>query len=301
MNIARTLLALAAIALTAGCASTHPGNPADPIESLNRGIYKFNDTVDKAVAKPVAQGYSAVVPPPVRLMVGNFFSNLDDIIITVNDLLQFKIKQAISDSGRILVNSTVGIYGVADVASAVGMEKHNEDFGQTLGYWGVGSGPYIVLPILGPSTLRDSVGLYADSRPSKLRRVSHMRTRNQLYLTKAIDTRSQLLEQEKVIEEAAIDPYEFIRDAYLLRRQSLVYDGNPPRERYDDEEENGLDIENEQIPIPHTPSSQLEIAPAAIQVSSVNAPPASATAMPHSGEGSRGVHKIWVAQRTGIR
>lgn len=289
MNITRLLFALAAVTLT-GCASTHAKNPADPLESFNRGVYQFNDVVDKAVAKPVAKGYDAVMPEPGKMMVSNFFSNLDDVMVTANDLLQFKLVQAFSDAGRLLINTTVGAFGLVDIASITGYEKHDEDFGQTLGYWGVESGPYIVLPILGPSSLRDGIGLYADSRPSRLRRVKHMRSRNQLYVAKGISRRAELLEQEKVLDEAVIDRYEFIRDAYLLRRKSLVYDGNPPREKYDDEDEG---IDNEQVPIPSMPSSQLENVP--------GAQPAAVAAKPSLRSESPSVHRVWVAQRTGIR
>src|SRR3989338_6302756 len=191
------------------------------------------------------------MPLPGQVMVSNFFSNLDDVIVTLNDLLQFKFTQAACDGARFLFNSTFGVFGLIDVAHR--LEKHDEDFGQTLGYWGVGSGPYIVLPILGPSTVRDGAGLYVDSRPSRLRHVDHIRSRNQLYLTKAVNHRAQLLDQEKILDEAALDRYEFIRDAYLLRRRSLVYDGNPPREKYE-EEENGF--EYQEVPVPHRPSTQ---------------------------------------------
>jgi phospholipid-binding lipoprotein MlaA len=287
MYTIRIMLAIASITLT-GCASTHANNPADPLESFNRGVYQFNDALDKAIAKPVAKGYSTVMPEPGKIMVTNFFSNLDDVIVTANDLLQLKFTQAASDGSRFLFNTTFGVFGLLDVTSR--LEKHNEDFGQTLGYWGIGSGPYIVLPILGPSSVRDGIGLYVDSRPSKLRHVSHMRTRNQLYLTKAVNRRAQLLEQEKVLDEAVIDRYEFIRDAYLLHRQSLVYDGNPPRENYEEEDE---DIDNKQVPIPNVPSSQLDSAPAAqpIKVSQpAQDPDAQASAE------SPGVYKVWVAQ-----
>lgn len=293
MNTVRILLAFSAITL-AGCASTHARNPADPLESFNRGVYQFNDTVDKAIAKPVAQGYNAVMPVPGKIMVSNFFSNLDDVIITANDLLQLKFAQAASDGARFLFNSTFGVFGLLDVASR--LEKHNEDFGQTLGYWGAGSGPYLVLPFLGPSTIRDGVGLYADSFPSKIRHVNHMRSRNQLYLTKAINRRAQLLDQEKVLDEAALDRYEFIRDAYLLRRQSLVYDGNPPREKYE-EEENGF--EYQETPIPSVPSSQQNHLPAAPPAGSAQQQPASAA--PQTNAEHPSIHKVWIAQRTGIR
>jgi len=224
---------LASIILLSGCASAK--NPNDPLEPLNRGIYKFNDSVDKAIIKPVAQGYSAVMPTVGQVMVSNFFSNLDDVVVTVNDLLQLKLKQGFSDSVRFFVNSTVGVLGLIDVASRGGLKKHNEDFGQTLGKWGVGNGAYIVLPILGPSTIRDGVGLYADGYTSPTYQIPHMRTRNQAYLTKGLSTRAALLDQEEVMDEAMIDRYEFVRDTYLLYRKNLVYDGNPPRARYEDE------------------------------------------------------------------
>ncbi|MDO8294235.1 MAG: VacJ family lipoprotein [Gallionella sp.] len=295
MNAIHILIALATVTLT-GCASTHAKNPADPLESFNRGVYQFNDAVDKAIAKPVAQGYNAVMPVPGKIMVSNFFSNLDDVVITINDLLQFKFAQAASDGSRFLFNSTFGVFGLLDVTPR--LEKHNEDFGQTLGYWGVGSGPYIMLPLLGPSSVRDGVGLYADSRPSLLRRVNHIRTRNQLYLTKSINRRAQLLDQEKVLDEAALDRYEFIRDAYLLRRQSLVYDGNPPREKYEDDEESSF--EYKQVPIPGASSSRLDSTPAARPASTAQQQqPASAA--PRTDADLPNVHKVWIAQRTGIR
>jgi len=325
MNAIRILVALSAIALT-GCASIHGKNPADPLESFNRGVYQFNDAVDKAIAKPVAQGYNAVIPPPVKIMVSNFFSNLDDITVAINDLLQFKLVRAVSDGGRLVINTTIGIFGLVDIATPVGLEKHDEDFGQTLGYWGIGNGPYIMLPILGPSTLRDSIGLYVDSRPSRLRRVKHMRTRNQLYLTESVNRRAQLLDQEKVLEEAALDRYEFIRDAYLQRRQSQIYDGNPPREKYEGDE-NGFEYRQE--PIPNTPSAQQDDAPAAPAASTAQQQPALAApeinteslqdnapaalpadtaqqqqpafAAPQIDADLPSIHKIWIAQRTGIR
>ena len=221
--------------LLIGCAGAH--NPNDPLEPLNRGIYRFNDTVDKAVIKPVAQGYSAVMPAVGKTMVSNFFSNLDDVVVTANDLLQFKLVQGFSDGMRVFVNTTIGVFGLIDVASTGELKKHNEDFGQTLGKWGVGNGPYLVLPILGPSTLRDSAGLYVDGYPSPVYQIKHMRTRNQAYLGRGLNLRAELLDQEKVLREAMLDPYEFTRDSYLLYRKNLVYDGNPPRTRYDDMEE----------------------------------------------------------------
>jgi len=300
MKTSRLFIALAAIALTNGCAAPRASTASDPLESFNRGVYQFNDTVDKAIAKPVAQGYDAVMPIPGKMMVRNFFSNLDDVIVTANDLLQLKFNQAASDGSRFLFNSTFGIFGLLEVTSR--LEKHDEDFGQTLGYWGIGNGPYLVLPLLGPSTLRDGVGLYVDGRPSKLRRVSHMRSRNQLYITKGISRRAELLAQEKVLDEAVIDRYAFIRDAYLLRRQSQVHDGNPPREKYDeyDEEE---DTKLKPAPIPATPSSSLELEPSVQSAAIETKQPMSPAAEPHASFDTprRNILKVWVAQQDVIR
>ncbi len=233
----RIPLLLASLLLT-GC-STISGiskyaQQKDPFESFNRGVYVFNDTLDKAVIKPVAQGYSAVTPTPVKNMVNNFFSNLDDVVITVNDLLQFKFRQAATDGSRVAFNSTFGVFGLFNVVDK--LEKHNEDFGQTLGYWGVPSGPYLMLPFFGPSSIRDGTGRYADSFASVIGRTKNMSARNRDWLAEGVNTRAGLLEGEKVLDEAVIDRYSFIRDAYLQRRQSLVYDGNPPRQKFDDDE-----------------------------------------------------------------
>ncbi|MBY0578150.1 MAG: VacJ family lipoprotein [Burkholderiales bacterium] len=216
-----------------GCAS--PYNRKDPLEPLNRKVYKFNDTVDKAVLKPVAKGYKSVVPLPARLMVGNFFSNLNDVVVVVNDVFQLKGRQAFSDVGRVLINSTLGFAGLVDVAGPSGYHKHDEDFGQTLGYWGLGPGPYLVLPFLGPSTFRDGLGALADSQFYPVNRTSVVARRNRLILANGIDRRADLLDTEDILMQAALDPYAFIRDAYLQHRRSLIYDGNPPMENDDDE------------------------------------------------------------------
>ncbi|MGA9666500.1 MAG: VacJ family lipoprotein [Gallionella sp.] len=228
-----SIILLALTLLFTGCAGAR--NPDDPLEPLNRGIYKFNNALDKAVIKPVAKGYVAVMPTFGQIMVSNLFSNIDDFAVTANDLLQLKLVQGFSDGMRVLVNTTIGFFGLIDVASAGDLKKHNEDFGQTLGKWGIGPGPYLVLPILGPSTLRDSAGLYVDVLVEPTYQIKDMSTRNQVYFVQLIDRRAGLLDQEKVMEEGAIDRYEFVRDIYLLHRRSLVYDGNPPRTRYDDE------------------------------------------------------------------
>ncbi|MGB9093813.1 MAG: VacJ family lipoprotein, partial [Gallionella sp.] len=220
MNITRSIIVIAAVVL-AGCASNRPTNPEDPLEPINRGIYKFNDTVDKAVIKPVARGYQTAMPNVVKAMISNFFSNLDDIDVTANDLLQFKLKQGFSDGMRFVVNSTIGVFGLIDVASQGDLKKHQQDFGLTLGKWGIGNGPYLVLPILGPSTLRDTAGLYGDGFASPLYQMSDMRARNQSYLLRGLSHRAAFLDQESVLDEAMIDPYQFIRESYLLRRRSL--------------------------------------------------------------------------------
>ena len=238
MSIQKAYPLLISLALV-GCASTGgPANPKDPWEPYNRSMYKFNDAVDKAVLKPVAQGYGTAMPEFGKTMVTNFFSNLDDILVTINDVLQFKFSQAASDGTRVLFNSTFGLLGFFNVAS--GLEKHNEDFGQTLGYWGVGPGPYVVLPFFGPRTVRDSFGLAVDSFASPVRLISSVPIRNELYVTRTVDTRTGLLDNEKVLDEAAMDRYSFIRDGYLQQRRSLIYDGNPPREKFNDEEDSDI-------------------------------------------------------------
>ncbi len=223
---------LAFVLILTGCASAK--NPDDPLEPFNRGVYKFNDAMDKAVIKPVAQAYDGVMPTQLKVMAGNFISNLDDVVVTFNDLLQLKISQAACDGSRVIFNTTFGVLGFFDVASS--LEKHHEDFGQTLGYWGVGSGPYLVLPFLGPSTLRDAPGIYVDAVMGVEGHVDNVRARNQYYIASFIHKRASLLDEEKILDEAAIDRYTFIRDAYLMRRKSLVYDGKLPREKYDYDE-----------------------------------------------------------------
>jgi phospholipid-binding lipoprotein MlaA len=206
-----------------GCASQ--GNK-DPLESLNRGIYKFNDTVDKAAVKPVAGAYKAVMPPFVRSGVNNFFSNLNTFVSAINNLLQFKFGNAFSEAGRFVINSTFGIAGVIDLASMDKVEKHTEDFGQTLGRWGAGNGAYLVLPFLGPSTLRDTAGLIVDTVAfDPITYVDDPRTRNQLRLLELIDKRAQYLPGSDLLDEAALDPYVFMRDAYMQRRASQDNDG----------------------------------------------------------------------------
>ena len=230
------VLSLLSVILFSGCASVN--NPRDPLEPFNRAMYQVNDGLDKVVMKPVATVYRTVLPQMVRTGVTNFFNNLHDIITALNNLLQGKVTDSVSDIGRIAVNSTVGVLGLIDVGTEIGLEKHREDFGQTLGRWGFGSGAYLQLPLLGPSSIRDGVGLFADSKidPVKLIWRDHIPTRNSLWGLYYVNLRANLLDSTKILDEAALDPYEFQRDAYLQRRRNLVYDGNPPPEKEQEED-----------------------------------------------------------------
>jgi phospholipid-binding lipoprotein MlaA len=282
----RLVTTLAFIALT-GCAAPHAKNPADPFEGFNRGVYQFNETVDKAIAKPVAQGYNKVMPELGKTMVTNFFSNLNDVVVTANDVLQFKFIQALSDGMRVLVNSTVGVAGLIDVAS-MHLEKHNEDFGQTLGYWGVGSGPYLMLPILGPSSVRDGIGDLGDGQVSPVSNTYPIRTRNQMYLTRGISRRADLLSAENVMDGAILDRYSFIRDAYLQRRQSLVCDGKLPHDSYEDE--------SDSLDAPAAPASPAQpVAPEVSKPHSSVQPEIIKNEMPLTSIEQPTVYKYWAA------
>jgi phospholipid-binding lipoprotein MlaA len=214
----------------AGCATGPNANPADPLEPFNRSVYKFNDAVDRTVLKPVATAYRDVTPTMVQKGVGNFFGNLEDVWSFVNNVLQLKGEAAADTFFRVGVNTFIGLGGVIDVASEMRIARHTEDFGQTLGHWGVGAGPYVMLPILGPSTLRDTAALPVDWNGDPVTRVDDIPTRNTLYVVRAVDQRATLLKVETVLDEAALDKYSFIRDAYLQRRRNAVYDGDPPDE-----------------------------------------------------------------------
>jgi phospholipid-binding lipoprotein MlaA len=213
--------------LLAGCATVPSGkrDPRDPWEGFNRASYKFNDTLDRAIAKPVAKGYKKVTPRVVRTGVSNFFSNLGTLTTIANDVLQGKMKQAGQDSGRFLLNSTLGLAGLLDPASAAGLERNNEDFGQTLGKWGVKSGPYLMLPILGPSTVRDTFARLPDQFTYPVNYLEDDSTRYILRGTEFLDLRADLLSLDDQIEKS-YDKYAFIRNAWLQRREFLVTDGN---------------------------------------------------------------------------
>ncbi len=236
-GIKRLSAALLLAGSLAGCASSG-GNPADPLEKVNRAVFAFNDGADKVVFTPVARGYRAVLPGFFRTGVSNFFSNLEDVWVSVNDLLQGKFQQGLEDFTRVIFNSTFGIAGLFDFASGAGLPKHTEDFGQTLGSWGVESGPYVVIPFIGPSTVRDGFGLLFDYKADLVYwATDSVAVRNSLYATRAISNRANLLDASSLLEQAALDRYSFVRDAWLQRRRNLVYDGNPPRERDESDDE----------------------------------------------------------------
>jgi phospholipid-binding lipoprotein MlaA len=219
VNRFRVLLLV--LALT-GCASTH--NPNDPLESFNRAMFSFNDSLDQAALKPAAKLYEAILPTFVQTAIGNFFGNLGDIWTAVNNLLQGKVADGVTDVMRVAINSTFGLGGLINIASEAGMPKHKEDFGQTLGKWGVGAGPYIVLPFLGSSTIRDTVALPVDFKGDLWSYKEPERWRHAGSVVRLVDQRAAALGASTLIEEAALDRYEFVRDAFLQRRESKVFD-----------------------------------------------------------------------------
>jgi phospholipid-binding lipoprotein MlaA len=221
-------LALVAAGLLGGCATS--GNARDPVEGFNRAMFAFNEGLDTVLIRPVAKGYDAAMPAFVRTGVANFFGNIADVFIAVNNLLQGKPAEAANDAGRFIVNSSVGILGFFDIASEAGLEKHDEDFGQTFGRWGAGPGAYLFLPVFGPRDVRDGAGLVLDLAADPVGHIRRVPTRNTLTGVRLISDRAALLPADKVIEEAALDKYSYVRDAYLQRRRNQVYDGNPPRE-----------------------------------------------------------------------
>jgi len=217
-----------------GCTTVHgPGTESDPLESYNRSIFAFNEGFYDYVLDPVVEAYQFITPEFVQTGVSNFFSHLDDVLVMFNSLLQFKIQDFLHTFMRFVFNTFFGLFGLFDVAQHMGLPKLNEDFGQTMGAWGVPAGPYFVLPFLGPSTIRDTFGSYVDWEyidPMNIH-LDDEKTKYGLLGLKAIDTRMGLLKVDSVVTKATIDKYAFVRDAYLQRRQHLVYDGNPPREK----------------------------------------------------------------------
>jgi phospholipid-binding lipoprotein MlaA len=225
-SLALALTLVGSVLMTSGCATG--SNPKDPFEPMNRSISSFNDSLDENVLKPVATGYRDTVPDLVQTGVRNVFNNFSDMWSTVNNGLQLKGRETAESLMRVVVNTVFGIYGIFDVATAINLERHPEDFGQTLGYWGVPSGPYVVLPVFGPSTLRDTGSFPVDSKGDLVRNYHEVPTRNSAMALRAVDKRSTLLQTGNLLEEASLDKYSFTRDAYLQYRQSQVFDGNPP-------------------------------------------------------------------------
>jgi phospholipid-binding lipoprotein MlaA len=236
-------------AAAAGAASTPSAEPVDtpsakptaskkdPFESWNRSVFSFNEAVDTAVLKPVSQAYKDVVPEYVRGLIENVFGNIADAWSTVNHLLQGKFESSLQMGFRVATNSVLGFGGLLDIGTEIGLEKQSEDFGQTLGRWGMPSGPYVMLPVLGPSTVRDTAALPVDMQASPTALIDDTRAKLiGVALLQAVSTRAGLLGASRVLDDVALDKYSFLRDAYLARRQNQVYDGNPPESRDDEED-----------------------------------------------------------------
>ncbi|MFY3386404.1 MlaA family lipoprotein [Paracidovorax sp. MALMAid1276] len=227
------------VALTAGCATVAYPDPRDPLESYNRSMTRFNEQVDAMVLKPVAIAYREVTPAPVRTGVSNFFANLSDVWSFVNNVLQLRGEAAASSFMRVNVNTFMGLGGVLDIASELGIERYRQDFGLTLGRWGVGTGPYVVLPILGPSTARDTLALPLDAKGNLVGYVDPVSARNALYALRAVDARSNLLRASNVLDSAALDKYSFTRDVFLQVR-SQAGQGPHASEREGDDANDGM-------------------------------------------------------------
>lgn len=231
---------MAGVVLAAGVSGSvvaeEYSNPQDPWEGYNRGMFAVNEALDTVIVKPVAMAYEFIIPEPIRILVTNVFSNFSDVMIGINDLLQGRGEQAVNDFGRVLINTTLGFGGLFDVAGNAGWYKNANDFGVTFGRWGVPPGPYFVLPVLGPSNIRDTVGWAADIAANPL---SIVVTDPTAYYTawgvNFINTRANLLPAEKIIEEAATDKYSYLRDAFMQNRLNLIHDGAPPK---------GLDVDD---------------------------------------------------------
>jgi phospholipid-binding lipoprotein MlaA len=231
-RILKSVLMLSVLMMTA-CASiqqTERVEKIDPFERVNRAVFSFNETADQYVIKPIAEGYKFVLPELVRTGVTNFFSNINDVLIGANNLLQGKPANAASDIGRFFINSTVGILGLFDVATDMGLDKNREDFGQTLGVWGFSDGPYIVLPFFGASNVRDTVGFVVDVETDFMINTNKLNSDEKIAINslRIINRRADLLDAGQLLEDAAFDKYSFLRDGYLQRRRNQIYDGNPP-------------------------------------------------------------------------
>lgn len=239
----KILGACALIMLLTGCATTTGDpHPRDPFEGFNRTMFRFNDAVDEAVLKPVASGYQKVTPSFVQTAIGNFFGNLGDVWTAANNLMQGKVEEGISDAMRVAVNTTLGLAGVLDIASEAGLTKHKEDFGQTLGVWGMPSGPYLVLPLVGSSTVRDTAALPIDFKADIWQYTDPVSRRNLGTALRIVDERAVLLDAGNLLDDVALDKYAFVRDAWLQRRESMIDRGGSTRSfDYDEFDEEDLD------------------------------------------------------------
>lgn len=247
-RVSRRLILLSAFLMLAGCQTGVNKESSDPLESINRPIYGFNDSLDRNILQPVAKGYVAITPKPVRKGVTNFFSNLTYLNVILNDVLQGKFAQGLDDTARFIINSTVGIAGIMNPAGH-SLPQNNEDFGQTLGTWGVGEGAYLNLPVLGPSSTRDAPGIATSILTNPLTYFASAIT-IPVTAVNVINTRANLLDASEFRDDAALDPYAFTREAYRQQRTSLIHDGNPPAEDFDDffdeedfEDEASLNVE----------------------------------------------------------
>ncbi len=221
------------LGLVGGCASTPNGDPGDPYESTNRKIYNFNDSLDRKIAQPVARGYVAVTSKPVRRGVTNFFDNVSYLNVMTNDLLQGKGVQFLRDTGRFVVNSTIGLGGLFDPAKEMGLRAHDEDLGQTFGVWGAGEGAYLTVPLAGPSSFRDAPDLISSMLLNPLTYLNPV-VNIPLAFVSAVNSRANLLDATNIRDQAALDPYTFVREAYRQQREYKIYDGNPPGDGFDD-------------------------------------------------------------------
>lgn len=237
-----------ALILLSGCTTLQATDEdRDPFEGFNRSVYSFNQIVDRAVLEPVATGYKKVVPQPVRTGVSNFFSNIAYPTVIINDFLQGKFQQGVSDASRFVANSTFGVLGIFDVATYMEMPAHREDFGQTFGVWGIGEGPYLVLPLFGPSNPRDGIGSILDYQADILSTYDSTAGRSAARSLKAVDKRSNLLSAGRILDQAALDPYSFTREAYRQRRLNLIYDGNPPQQDFLNDPTEDLDTDSDPV------------------------------------------------------
>lgn len=228
------LLAVAAGLALSGCATTGGGRAYDPFEPVNRAMYAINEPIDKNLIKPIAQAYVDYVPSVIRTGISNYFNNIDDLFSAVNGLLQGKLDKAGNDMGRVMINTFPGILGLIDVASDLGIPRGNEDFGQTFGYWGIPQGPFLFVPLFGPTTVRDGTGFVLRVLWSPTTEIRDVALRNVIYGLGGLDLRAQALGATSLIDEASLDPYTFVRRAYLQRREYLVYDGSPPPPKDDE-------------------------------------------------------------------